>query len=156
MAEANRKQYHAEYYQKNKERLLKQNKIWADNNRGKFRALSAASYHRRKQDPNNIIKYLLRYAKSRADKRGLDFDLTPKDIVLPEICPIMKMPFIANDKKYAYSLDRIDSTRGYTKDNVWVISLIANSMKWTSTHEERKLFAQWVLSLEGGGQRPCM
>lgn len=46
--------------------------------------------------------------------------------------------------------DRKDSTKGYTKDNVWVISLIANSMKWSSTKEERVLFAKWVLSLEGG------
>lgn len=40
--------------------------------------------------------------------------------------------------------------KGYTKDNVWVISQIANAMKWDSTHEERVLFAKWVLSLEGG------
>lgn len=52
--------------------------------------------------------------------------------------------------KYAYSLDRKDPTQGYTKDNVWVISQIANAMKWDSTKEERVLFANWVLSLEGG------
>lgn len=41
---------------------------------------------------------------------------------------------------YSYSLDRKDPNKGYTKDNVWVISQIANAMK----------FAKWVLSLEGG------
>lgn len=62
----------------------------------------------------------------------------------------MKVPFDKNTRKYAYSLDRKDPTQGYTKDNVWVISQIANAMKWDSTKEERVLFANWVLSLEGG------
>lgn len=39
---------------------------------------------------------------------------------------------------YSYSLDRKDPNKGYTKDNVWVISQIANAI------------AKWVLSLEGG------
>ena len=54
------------------------------------------------------------------------------------------------DVYYSYSLDRKDPNKGYTKDNVWVISQIANAMKWDSTPEERVLFAKWVLSLEGG------
>lgn len=60
----------------------------------------------------------------------------------------MKVPFDRSSKRYAYSLDRIDPQKGYTKNNIWVISAIANSMKWNSTHEERIKFAEWVL--EGG------
>lgn len=48
----------------------------------------------------------------------------------------MNKPFDRDSRKYGYSLDRIDPTQGYTKDNIWVISQIA--------------FARWVLSLEGG------
>ena len=33
------------------------------------------------------------------------------------------------DVYYGYSLDRKDPNKGYTKDNVWVISQIANAMK---------------------------
>lgn len=64
----------------------------------------------------------------------------------------MQIPFDRNTRKYGYSIDRIDPTRGYTKDNVWVISQIANAMKWDSSHQERVAFAKWVLSLEGGNQ----
>lgn len=53
---------------------------------------------------------------------------------------------------FTYSgVDRKDPTQGYTKDNVWVISQLANAMKWDSTKEERLAFAKWVMSLEGGG-----
>lgn len=145
-----RRQYHAEWYQKNKERLRLVNKKWAEENKEKDRACKAASYHRRKKDPLNIVHYLLKHAKARAKQRGIEYSLTPEDIILPEVCPVMQVPFIPQDKKYTYSLDRKDSAKGYTKDNVWVISLIANSMKWSSTKEERVLFAKWVLSLEGG------
>jgi len=136
-----RRQYHAQYYQKNKERLRKQSDIWVANNREKDRACKAASYHRRKLDPNNIVAYLLKHAKARAKQRGIEYSLTPEDIILPEVCPVMRVPFIPKDKKYTYSLDRKDPAKGYTKDNVWVISLIANSMKWSSTKEERILNA---------------
>ena len=50
--------------------------------------------------------------------------------------------FVNVNVYYGYSLDRKDPNKGYTKDNVWVISQIANAMKL--------LFAKWVLSLEGG------
>lgn len=146
----NSKQYQAEYYQQNKEKLQKQNKEWANKNKERDKELKRISWHRRKNDPLNIKKILLKWAKSRATKKGLIFNLTEEDIILPEICPIMKVPFDRSNRKYAYSLDRKDPNKGYTKDNVWVISQIANAMKWDSTKEEREAFAYWVLSLEGG------
>lgn len=39
---------------------------------------------------------------------------------------------------------------GYTKENVWVISQLANAMKWDSNREERLAFANWILTSEGG------
>jgi len=108
------------------------------------------SYHRRKADPANAKGYLIKHAKARAAKKGLDFDLSIDDIELPEVCPILKIPFDKNTVRYAYSLDRMDPSKGYTKDNVWVISQIANAMKWDSTSEERLAFAKWVLASEEG------
>ncbi len=112
--------------------------------------MQAKSYHRTKSDPTNIKKYLLKHAKARAVQKQIDFTLVESDIVLPDVCPILGVPFDRGTRKYGYSLDRKDPNKGYTKDNVWVISQIANAMKWDSTPEERVLFAKWVLSLEGG------
>jgi hypothetical protein len=146
----NKKEYRHQYYLKNKEKVAEQGKKWRETNRERNRVLMSASYHRRKNDPTNIKKYLLKHAKARAKQKKILFDLVEDDFILPEVCPILKVPFDKDTRKYAYSLDRKDPSKGYTKDNVWVISQIANAMKWDSNHEERVLFAKWVLSLEGG------
>ncbi len=139
-----------QHYLNNKEKYAILGKEWKDNNKELQKKLASESYHRRKLDPLNIKHYLLKHAKARAVQKGIEFNLVEDDIVLPDSCPIMGLSFNRSTRKYGYSLDRKDPTKGYTKDNVWVISQIANAMKWDSTHEERVLFAKWVLSLEGG------
>jgi hypothetical protein len=47
------------------------------------------------------------------------------------------------------SIDRKDNTKGYTKDNVWVISQLANQMKSNATPEQLRAFARWILSEYG-------
>lgn len=143
-------QYRHEYYLKHKEKVALQGKFWRENNREKAKQCASESYHRRKTNPLNIKHFILKNAKARAIQKGIIFSLTDEDIILPDICPIMKVPFDRNTRRYGYSIDRIDPNKGYTKDNIWIISQIANAMKWDSTIEERKAFANWVLSLEGG------
>lgn len=101
--------------------------------------------HRNKKDRNrvhsNINSYkkaMLSAAKSRAKKKNLDFSLSIEDIELPKTCPLLGIPLSINasNKEYSYSLDRIDSTKGYTKDNIWVISDRANRLKNNASVEE--------------------
>ena len=71
-------------------------------------------------------------AKRRAGEAGLEFTLDWKDIVIPSLCPILLIPLIVgtgiqNDNSPA--LDRIDNTKGYTKENSRVISHKANRQK---------------------------
>lgn len=113
------------------------------------RELARKSYHARKADPSNIKKFILRNARSRAISKGLEFNLTEEDIILPTHCPILGVPLSKDGRRYGYSLDKIDPKGGYVKENVWVISQLANAMKWDSTPEERLAFAKWVLSSEG-------
>lgn len=91
---------------------------------------------RAKKDQRVIM---LANAKKRAKLKGLDFDLTKEDIIIPEFCPILGIKLVRADKGFAEnsaSLDRIDNNRGYTRDNVRVISLRANKMKGYATLDE--------------------
>lgn len=123
---------------------------YASKNRNKTREWARESYHRRKNNTETIQYYLWKYAKARAIKKNLEFSIEKEDIILPDICPIMKIHFDRNTIRYGYSIDRKDPNKGYTKDNIWVISQIANAMKWNSTREERISFANWVLTSEKG------
>jgi hypothetical protein len=96
----------------------------------------------------NFKKVMIANAKRRAFKKNLDFNLTLEDISIPELCPILKIPFIIgtkSDYERTPSLDRIDNNLGYTKSNVQIITKKANSMKNSATSEELLLFANWIL-----------
>lgn len=90
--------------------------------------------------------------RKRACKHGMDFNLTPdfvQEIFQNTLtCPYFgwELTFTGKQKTLA-SLDRIDSSRGYTKDNVRVISYLANLMKSYATEEELVMFATGVLSM---------
>lgn len=90
---------------------------------------------------------ILNRVKTRAKEKGLDFDLELSDIIIPELCPVFKVPFIYGDHSWTYSLDRISPELGYIKGNVVVISNKANMMKSTATVDEVKALYEWMLSL---------
>ena len=88
----------------------------------------------------NYLKHTTEYklwyrAKRRAAVKGIDFNITVEDIVVPEVCPVFHQPFEENTI-YAASLDRIDSSKGYVKGNVQVLSARANTLKNDATLEE--------------------
>lgn len=92
---------------------------------------------------------MLQRAKGRAKLKGLEFDLTVKDIIIPKHCPILGIELVCKSgtsggQKNSPALDRKDSIRGYTKDNVQVISHLANMMKSYATNNELIKFANWV------------
>ena len=76
-------------------------------------------------------------AKQRAKKRGADFTITMDD-VLPQVelgyCSVTKIPFsheaMPNRRRnpFAPSIDRIDSSKGYTPDNIRVVIFAFNLM----------------------------
>ena len=139
----------AKYYQENKEKILKQNKEWREKNKERHAEMNAAWYKRTKE--KNLVKYLYKYAKARAVKKNLPFTITLEDVVIPDRCPIFGVPFILGDIKYCPSIDRIEPTLGYVKDNIQVISNLANKMKWDSNQEELLDFCIGVIQNLGGG-----
>lgn len=91
---------------------------------------------------------LLSEALRRSKKKGPFFDLKLEDIKIPDKCPILGIPLfkgIGACCANSPSLDRKNPLLGYTKDNVWVISHKANSMKRDASPEELFMFGIWVL-----------
>ena len=82
---------------------------------------------------------MLHQSKARAKKRGLEFNLDVSDIIIPEVCPLLDIPLYMAEgviSDNSPSLDRIDSSKGYIKGNVWVISARANAIKSNATSDE--------------------
>ena len=93
---------------------------------------------------------LLNYARRNAKRRGEECALELKDIVIPEYCPVLGIklqPGSHSQQDYSPSVDRIDSTKGYTKDNVWIISARANRIKNNATLEEIGMLYEALKSL---------
>ena len=100
---------------------------------------------------NNPVDSMFRNAKARARRRGLTFTITKEDIVIPELCPYLGVRLIPGtyaERKIgsAPTLDRIDSDGGYTKDNIEVISDLANRMKHNASVETLITFSRSVLA----------
>ena len=87
-------------------------------------------------------------ARQRANLKGLEFTITPNDIVIPKLCPVLGIPLSPTvgmgsrkitELESSPSIDRIDNSKGYTKDNICVISLRANNIKKDATLTELRL-----------------
>lgn len=100
----------------------------------------------RKHRINNPEKRMLVGARQRAKDKGISCTIELCDIIIPEVCPVFKTPFIVGTQ-YAASLDRINPTKGYEKGNVQVISRKANAMKQDASQEELERFCEWVKTL---------
>lgn len=91
--------------------------------------------------PADPVGVLLRSAKRRALRRGLPFDLTADDIVVPAFCPVLGIPLFRAvgapaQGPHSPTLDRVVPDLGYVSGNVRVISSRANQIKSDATPAE--------------------
>ena len=93
--------------------------------------------------------FLWKQAKHRAkyDYNDIEFSIVVEDIVIPATCPYLGIQLTTQNTLSSPSLDRIDSNRGYTKDNIQVISWQANLMKSNASQETLLTFARGILAL---------
>jgi len=100
------------------------------------------------------LTVLFRQLKNSAIKRGIEFNLDLSDlneISFPITCPILGMPLHFNRGKVednSYSVDRMDSTQGYTIDNIIIVSYRANRLKSDATLKELKNITEFYSLLE--------
>lgn len=119
------------YQEKNKEHIRKQNKEY----RTEFNK-----------------RILVQKAKARARQKGLPFNITEDDIVIPKYCPLLGIPLISGiglgkPLKNSPTLDRKDNSKGYTKDNIQIISYRANTIKNDASLHELERIA-WNMKKE--------
>lgn len=84
--------------------------------------------------------------KDRASQYGMEFSLLLEDIVIPERCPVLGIKLEAGmgrgrglgliHRDKSPSIDRVDNSKGYTPDNILVVSYRANRIKSDATVEE--------------------
>ena len=103
---------------------------------------SYALIYNHKQFAERPAAVLLRRAKYRAKVMGLRFNISLSDIRIPKRCPILGVKLVAKVRhRYAPSLDRVDTRKGYVRGNVRIISRSANMKKngWTPPQVRRLL-----------------
>jgi len=129
---------------------------------------SRTEYHRAwsRKNPDRIKgyyrKHLEKYptsgmhkaCKGRAKKLGIPFDISMEDLIIPTHCPVLGIELKQKSRGKSGpafnspSIDRINPSIGYTKDNIQIISFKANAMKQDATLEELRKFSAWVNQLE--------
>ena len=88
------------------------------------------------------LKQLYNQLKAGAKKRNIPFNLSMMDLnelTFPLTCPVLGIPLAFNSERpedNSFSVDRIDSSKGYIEGNVqWVYKPI-NSMKNDMSHDD--------------------
>lgn len=136
-------------YHENRDRELAKKADWREKNKNYASEYSAKHHAKTYTTNRGRAKSLLQGAKRRAKAKGMDFDL---DLSFVEAliestptCPLLgvsiKLDVGRGIQQESPSLDRIDNSKGYTKDNVWLISWIANKIKGELSLAELLSFA---------------
>ena len=105
----------------------------------------------RRNRQSNPIAALLRLAKSRAKKKGLEFSITATDLVLGGACPccngkmeVRTGPTKPGPTPYSPSIDRLDNDIGYVPGNVAIICWRCNELKRNATPQELRKILEWI------------
>lgn len=127
-----RKNYLKEYRKNNKERLKQSNKNWRKDNKIHYNNHQYNNYATTK----GRIQYLIKSARRRAKKKNIEFDidiewLTSQFENQNNRCALTNIEFYIPTERniknpFSPSLDRIDPTKGYVKNNVRVVCYIVN------------------------------
>jgi 16S rRNA C967 or C1407 C5-methylase (RsmB/RsmF family) len=153
------KEYNRAYYLKNKDKFnteekKAQRKKYYEDHKEWFKEYYKKYFgHKRvnqKRDETllaNGVYTKYHSIKARAKIKNIDFNIEYADIVIPDKCPLLGVPFeVGKNNPYNPSVDRIDPTKGYVKGNIEVISELANRMKSNANKEQLVTFATNILN----------
>lgn len=103
----------------------------------------------RNATPEGKVKFLLQYAKNRANHANAPFTVTLQDLLpVPMDCPALRirLDYKAVGARHdgSASLDRIDPNCGYTAENTRIISWRANRIKSDALPVELRAVLAWM------------
>jgi hypothetical protein len=99
-------------------------------------------YYHRTKTIEYAARDLLNWARRTAKNKNFGFNLEKSDINIPKFCPVFGIELNVNKggwKDNSISIDRIDNSYGYIKNNIIVVSWKANHIKGPALIEEMKL-----------------
>ena len=93
--------------------------------------------------------------QARAKREGTFFDLKLEEMIWPEKCSVLGIPLVyelgrGKIMDDSPSIDRIDPSKPYVKENIRIISHKANTMKSNATKDELVKFAEEILLTHKG------
>lgn len=122
-----------------------------DANKDQFAEYSREYQRGRRQDFDYRLQMLINASKQRAKLNDRKHNINVEDIkaIYPVdgCCPIfgLKLEFNgAGFRDSSPSIDRIDSTKGYTRDNIQVISWKANRIKGAATLQDLEMLVAYL------------
>lgn len=109
---------------------------------------SLKCYYSTKLDLDKRKHQILNRLKNRAIRDGEAYDLTVDSVYWPTHCPVFgyELSYEVADKDRSVSFDKHDPKKGYTRENVVVMSLRANRAKWNLNVDEVKVLYEYLLS----------
>ena len=147
-----KKKYKEKYYEENKRKVRQH----YEENRDQILAMAKQG----RTGKEGYLRIMITSAKSRAKHKGWEFDLELNALMMVanDYCPVDGLPFdwdrqLENDSTLPMtipSLDRIDSFRGYTKDNVMIIGDKWNRWKSNMNLDNMELLIEYVRSVTKG------
>jgi len=100
--------------------------------------------YRDKWKKDNPLRITLFGIRNRCKRKNIYFNLDIDDLKEPSHCPVLGIPLDRRNSDHAPSVDRFDNNKGYTKDNINIISQRANRVKSDATLEEIEKLYRWM------------
>lgn len=121
---------------------------YLDHNNKKAKARIISGNYKKKR---GIPWALIMSVKTRAKKRNIEFSLVEQDLIIPKYCPILGIPMITEvgPRLDGYpTVDRIHNDKGYTINNIQIISWRANNLKGAASLDEMIKLGEYAKQLK--------
>ena len=138
MTKKETREYNKKYQQEHREEIVEKKVIYYKENKTKI--LKQRKQFEKGNPKHFITQRLFRNTKCRANRKNITFSLDKKWLEMAltnDRCNKTGLEFIyKSNSPYTPSIDRIDSSKGYTKNNCQLVCTMYNFAKNKYTYED--------------------